>query len=847
MRRIFTFLTLASLACAALAARSLRDGALTTAERDQVFDLARLGIDSDGASTDDTLADNIDNTLQEHHTLENHEEAEGDAPVPHWDDKTYDLVRLQHRLRKARDPIDDATQDSVTIEHRLRNKNKQPSKVTRRTGPIDDKDIDTATIEHRLRKDGNAASVGNAQFHDEGEEDEEDDDNWQAINRSGPSDAFAAGMLRERKKWRARKPAVSGPDAAAQLAEVPKHIPVITVVAMTIAMACAAGLGAVPFFFVKKLSTHWSAVATAVACGVMFAASFDLIHEGQPYGAHLVIAGVFLGGLFINIMQKWLDSRGDVHFGHLHGNRARRLVLMVGIMAAHAVGEGCGVGVSFCGERGWAQGVLTTIAIGVHNVPEGLAKATVLVSQGASAKEALFWSIVTCLPQPLVAVPSFIFVDMFAVLLPTALGFAAGCMIWMVFAELLPEALEGAKPSEIASAATLSAAGLEGIRMALEALEGPAGAFLSPFQGGNWEGLLPAAAEVAPAVFTAVLAAGFVSSSALPTPSVLAFSAFALALCGVAPMAHQILVNDDVPILHTVSAAIGGIVAALLLRRYALQALNSGAAVTAATSTDTGKRYNTRSTGMRLSDSGPDFAAYENGNAHVSGSDYGNATRSGVTLRSHIDSHPLQPDSPSKTRNVQLNGGSRPTGGKAPRRLAAPAQAAGLAVVAALLVAAVPLGWHFTREISDVDVGTLTLVPAMAVTLGIHGAAAGGAVRAVAGRSAGAGGLAGLLLGLVTVVVMLASYFGAHEDTSSLIPTLSYPEGLTETFTAFGCGALCMAALFQVAVAMSMYPKHARFGLVLGILCLGGLGGLFTVGCLTGNEKACTVLRTFLQ
>ena len=88
---------------------------------------------------------------------------------------------------------------------------------------------------------------------------------------------------------------------------------------------------------------------------------------------------------------------------------------MVGIMAAHALGEGCGVGVSFVGERGWAQGVLTTLAIGVHNIPEGMAKATVLVGQGVSARSALWWSVLTCLPQPLVAVPSFVFVDAFRV------------------------------------------------------------------------------------------------------------------------------------------------------------------------------------------------------------------------------------------------------------------------------------------------------------------------------------------------------------------------------------------------------------------------------------------------
>ncbi len=61
------------------------------------------------------------------------------------------------------------------------------------------------------------------------------------------------------------------------------------------------------------------------------------------------------------------------------------------------------------------QGVLTTLAIGVHNIPEGLAKATVLVGQGVPPRRALAWSVATCLPQPLVAIPSFMFVDAFTV------------------------------------------------------------------------------------------------------------------------------------------------------------------------------------------------------------------------------------------------------------------------------------------------------------------------------------------------------------------------------------------------------------------------------------------------
>jgi hypothetical protein len=85
-----------------------------------------------------------------------------------------------------------------------------------------------------------------------------------------------------------------------------------------------------------------------------------------------------------------------------------------------------------------------TLAIGLHNIPEGLAVSTVLVARGISPRSALLWTLFTAMPQPLVAVPSFLFVDTFKALLPMALGFAAGCMVWMVFAELLPDALEDA-------------------------------------------------------------------------------------------------------------------------------------------------------------------------------------------------------------------------------------------------------------------------------------------------------------------------------------------------------------------------------------------------------------------
>ena len=62
----------------------------------------------------------------------------------------------------------------------------------------------------------------------------------------------------------------------------------------------------------------------------------------------------------------------------------------------------------------------------------------------------MWWAMMSSMPQPLFAVPAFLFVEAFRACLPFAMGFAAGSMVWIVFAELLPDALEdmpaGARP-----------------------------------------------------------------------------------------------------------------------------------------------------------------------------------------------------------------------------------------------------------------------------------------------------------------------------------------------------------------------------------------------------------------
>ncbi|CAI5972217.1 unnamed protein product [Closterium sp. NIES-65] len=242
-------------------------------------------------------------------------------------------------------------------------------------------------------------------------------------------------------------------------------------------MAAATGLGSLPFFFME-MEEEWAGVCNGVACGVMMAASFDLVSEGRLHdsgsGGACVVVGIILGGLFIVLSQRVLEQFGDVKMMDLKGASANRVVLILVIMTLHSFGEGSGVGVSFAGPRGLSQGLLVTIAIAVHNVPEGLAMTLVMVARGVRPRNAMLWSVFTSLPQPLVAVPAFLGANTFTQFLPLCMGFAAGCMIWIVFGEVLPECIkEGANSSHIASAATLSVAFMEALGAFLEGADAP--------------------------------------------------------------------------------------------------------------------------------------------------------------------------------------------------------------------------------------------------------------------------------------------------------------------------------------------------------------------------------------
>jgi len=222
--------------------------------------------------------------------------------------------------------------------------------------------------------------------------------------------------------------------------------------------ALATGLGAIPFFFVKNINRWWLSVCNAIAAGLMLGASHSLITEGIGYSPVRVIVGILIGLVFIAFSHGVLKDRDELQVGALRGADALKALMIVGVMTLHSFSEGVAVGVSFGG--GETLGVFITTAIAVHNIPEGLAISLVLVPRGTSAWRAGLWSIFSSLPQPLMAVPAFLFVTAFEPILPVGLGFAAGAMIWMVFSELIPDAFEYASSHAVAIAVTVSIAAM---------------------------------------------------------------------------------------------------------------------------------------------------------------------------------------------------------------------------------------------------------------------------------------------------------------------------------------------------------------------------------------------------
>ena len=244
----------------------------------------------------------------------------------------------------------------------------------------------------------------------------------------------------------------------------------LLVFAAGLVTALATGLGALPFFVVEEVSDRWNVVLWGLASGIMLSASaFGLISEGlaeaTPWEwivalglsedvARVVplVVGLVAGVLLVVVAHEVIEDQ-EVHPRRYEEADFRKLLLILGVLTVHSFPEGVAIGVSFADldlEGGVAVlgfavpllAVFMTVAISIHNVPEGLAISIPLRAMGVSEWRMVWWAVFSSLPQPIGAVLAFGFVRVARELLPVGFGFAAGAMVYLVLTEFVPEALD---------------------------------------------------------------------------------------------------------------------------------------------------------------------------------------------------------------------------------------------------------------------------------------------------------------------------------------------------------------------------------------------------------------------
>ena len=227
----------------------------------------------------------------------------------------------------------------------------------------------------------------------------------------------------------------------------------------------ACGLGAIPLAFEKIPLKHHIGKGYALAAGLMVAASvynllFPALEEvfaapSRIWAIGRVLVGLMGGCLVISWVEAYLSHHEQDDYHPAVTTFGSRMGLLVFVsMTLHSMPEGVAIGVGYGAENHGDQyeglGLFIAIAIAIHNIPEGLAVALPMRLQGASIWRCFWAAFATSLPQPLAAVPASMAVWLFQPLMLPFLGFAAGAMLFLVMAELIPEALETESRSAVA-------------------------------------------------------------------------------------------------------------------------------------------------------------------------------------------------------------------------------------------------------------------------------------------------------------------------------------------------------------------------------------------------------------
>ena len=205
-------------------------------------------------------------------------------------------------------------------------------------------------------------------------------------------------------------------------------------------------IGAVIGFIFKNITHKFSDIVLSFAAGVMLSASvFGLIipsiEHGGKFAILITIAGIFAGALCLNLVDKLVPHLHKLvePDGESHNNaNLSKVLLFVMAIAIHNLPEGIAAGVGF-GSDNVNQALIIAGGIALQNIPEGMVIIGPMLASGVSKKKTFICALITGLVEIVGTLIGYFAVSVASVILPFALAFAGGTMLYVISDEMIPE------------------------------------------------------------------------------------------------------------------------------------------------------------------------------------------------------------------------------------------------------------------------------------------------------------------------------------------------------------------------------------------------------------------------
>jgi ZIP family zinc transporter len=232
------------------------------------------------------------------------------------------------------------------------------------------------------------------------------------------------------------------------------------------ATALATGLGAIPVFLFGQRTERATPFLLGFAAGVMGVAAVAglLLPASEEGSAATVIAGLAVGVVFLAVVSR--RFKPDHGFMGRTGPGTRTSALVFLVLFVHSLPEGFAIGTAFASDRAGLS-LFVILAIGIQNVPEGTSVAIPMQEAGFGRARQFWAAVATSAPQPVGALIAFLAVEKVSGLLPFSFAFAAGAMLALIVAEMLPKAYAGKRPLGPSVGIALGAAVMLGLSFAL--------------------------------------------------------------------------------------------------------------------------------------------------------------------------------------------------------------------------------------------------------------------------------------------------------------------------------------------------------------------------------------------